>query len=466
MAEMPEQIGRYQVREVIGTGGFATVYRATDERFGVDVAVKVLADSRSFDPDVRERFLDEARRLRRLHSPQLIAVHDVGETERGQPYMVLEWADRGDLAARVVQRREAAWLPTTGDARAVAQAVAAALSVLHRHDIVHRDVAPKNLLLRSTMSPRALPVVDGDEVPVPTIPSVSGAAADPVVLPTPADVGGAAPLVASGEELVLADLGVSKDLAEASGLTLAAGTSGFAPPEQREPGLRVDRRADVWAASALLVWLGTDRAPDSAGRWQTDLQATGWPSGVASVLAGGLAEEPDDRYSTIDEWLTAVDGALQPSAAAGDARHEDVPGTSGPQHVRRRAWLAVPLGGALLVGAATGVAATRDRSSGPDVRTETLDGGELRTVAESDDGIVVRLDGPTEARVGEEIVLSGTVEGTDHWTWVGPDGAVVPGQETLTLAPQTAGRGTVRLLAFDGREIVEATHRLDISNDS
>ena len=97
----PDRIGRYRVTGVVGAGGFATVLRAEDERLEDEVAVKVLAENHSLDPDVRDRFLSEGRVLRRIDSPHVVRVLDLGETDRQQPYLVLELADRGDLATRV-----------------------------------------------------------------------------------------------------------------------------------------------------------------------------------------------------------------------------------------------------------------------------------------------------------------------------------------------------------------------------
>ena len=132
MTSIPERVGRYWVREVIGTGAFGTVYRATDERLGVDVAVKVLAENHSLDADVRDRFIEEGRRLRRVRSPHLLAVYDLGETERVQPYLVLEWADRGDLWNRVAEAAPARPPPVPEHARDVARVLTEALDVLHR----------------------------------------------------------------------------------------------------------------------------------------------------------------------------------------------------------------------------------------------------------------------------------------------------------------------------------------------
>lgn len=87
--------GRYRAEEVIGVGSFATVHRAADDLLDDTVVVKVLAENHSLNPEIRERFIAEGRSLRRVASPHVVTVHDIGETDRQQPYLVLEHADRG-----------------------------------------------------------------------------------------------------------------------------------------------------------------------------------------------------------------------------------------------------------------------------------------------------------------------------------------------------------------------------------
>lgn len=74
--------GRYWLEEVIGVGSFATVHRAVDDRLEDTVVVKILAENHSLNPEVRERFIAEGRALRRVSSPHVVTVHDIGESER------------------------------------------------------------------------------------------------------------------------------------------------------------------------------------------------------------------------------------------------------------------------------------------------------------------------------------------------------------------------------------------------
>lgn len=280
------RIGRYRVDAVLGTGAFATVYRAVDERLDDTVAVKVLAENHSLDPDLRERFLTEGRVLRRITSAHVVTVHDLGETDRRQPYLVLEYADRGTLGQRVPDLLARGWRPDVTDVRAVVQPLAEALAAVHRADVVHRDLNPANVLLttRGAHAPSARSAV-----------------------------------VAWDERLVLADLGLCKDLALNSGHTSAGGTEGFRPPELRHGPALIDRRADLWSLSALVVWLATG-APPRDRPAAVALAATGLPPQLARALDRSLAVNPTLRHPDAHAWWTDVAAALG-AAGASPARH-------------------------------------------------------------------------------------------------------------------------------------------------
>src|SRR3954454_8794124 len=98
---MPARLGRYAVRRRIGSGGFATVWLGYDEQLGSAVGVKVLADNWTDDHQIRQRFLEEGRYLRKVESPHVVSVYDAGELEDGRPYLVMAYADQGTLADRL-----------------------------------------------------------------------------------------------------------------------------------------------------------------------------------------------------------------------------------------------------------------------------------------------------------------------------------------------------------------------------
>jgi len=137
--------GRYRLVELLGQGGMATIYRATDSQLGRDVAVKVLHPEYGRDPDFVARFRQEAHAAASLSHPGIVGVYDFGTDEAG-PYLVMELVDGEDLAALL---RRNGPLPPRQAARLVAE-VARALDAAHDRGIVHRDVKPGNIMLTAT----------------------------------------------------------------------------------------------------------------------------------------------------------------------------------------------------------------------------------------------------------------------------------------------------------------------------
>ena len=133
--------GRYRLERPLGHGGMATVYLAHDVELDRPVAVKLLAESLAGDQAFRRRFLREARLAARLSHPNVVGVYDAGEAEDGRPYIVMEYVDGSTLEGR-------GRLPPR---EAVGLAVQACHGLAHAHaaGLVHRDVKPHNLLLRS-----------------------------------------------------------------------------------------------------------------------------------------------------------------------------------------------------------------------------------------------------------------------------------------------------------------------------
>lgn len=134
--------GRYVLREVIGVGGMATVWRATDEVLGREVAVKVLSQQYAADAGFLARFEREARHVAGLSHPRLVTVFDSG-VDGTMPFIVMEL-----IAGRTLRQvlDEARMLPADEAAR-IAAAVCEALEVAHAAGLVHRDIKPANIVL-------------------------------------------------------------------------------------------------------------------------------------------------------------------------------------------------------------------------------------------------------------------------------------------------------------------------------
>lgn len=298
--------GRYVVQRRLGAGNFATVYLAHDERLDVPVALKLLSDRWSWDAEVRGRFVQEARLLRSINDPRVVQIRDIAETDDGRPYLVMDFATEGTLEQRMFELVQRQVRPDAGQLRVAARALAEALGVLHDRRIAHRDIKPSNLLITRDGGPAAA--------------SAGGA---------PGDV------LRPGERLMLADLGLAKDLAMNSGVTVGAGTAGYMSPEQMVPGGRIDERTDIFAASALLAQIATGETPDPARRVSGGTLEHGRPLGplppaLAPVLLRGLDVDPDRRPQTIQQWMAEVDGALAPALVAPAPRPPVPPPPSAP----------------------------------------------------------------------------------------------------------------------------------------
>jgi eukaryotic-like serine/threonine-protein kinase len=135
--------GRFRILEVLGTGGFGTVYRALQENIGRDVALKFLTPVVAKDPINVERFRREAYHVSQLRHPNTITLYDYGQTEDGLAYMVMEFL-QGDALADVIQNEGALELPRAAH---VYIQVLKSLSEAHRRGLVHRDLKPENIFL-------------------------------------------------------------------------------------------------------------------------------------------------------------------------------------------------------------------------------------------------------------------------------------------------------------------------------
>ncbi|WP_346660085.1 protein kinase [Streptomyces sp. WMMB303] len=273
----PDQIGRYRVDRRLGSGAFAVVWLAHDDRLEAPVAVKVMADNWAHRMDIRDRFLAEARLLRKASSGGVVQVFDVGELDDERPYFVMEYADQGTVADRMTLGP----LPVAEAVRLTAEAARGA-EALHEAGVVHRDIKPSNVLLTS---------------------------------------GG----VQGRERVLVADLGLAKNLAHASGLTVVAGSVGYMAPEQAEPFEGIDARADVYSLGAVLYHLVSGATPGTPDRvMPLDELRPGLPSAVGAAV--GRAMEPDREQ----RWPTAAALARELDRIAETLEHaEDEPASPG-----------------------------------------------------------------------------------------------------------------------------------------
>ena len=146
MSDLPEKIGRYEILSLVGRGAMGLVYRARDPYIGRVVAVKKISIGELIPPGQRkeftERFFREARTAGGLKHPNIVTIHDVGESD-GIPFMAMEYIEGSSLARLM---KEQGPFPV-GLTVSIARQVALALAYAHERNIVHRDIKPDNILV-------------------------------------------------------------------------------------------------------------------------------------------------------------------------------------------------------------------------------------------------------------------------------------------------------------------------------
>ncbi|WP_344246490.1 serine/threonine-protein kinase [Actinocorallia libanotica] len=258
---MPSAVGRYRIDRVLGQGAFASVWLGLDDDLNDQVAIKVLSGALLDDLDVRNRFLEEARILRRADSERLVRVHEFGELPDGRPYFAMSYADGGSLADRMSGDRP---LPVA-HALELIEDIAQGVEVINELGVIHRDLKPSNILFQTTK--------DGQ-----------------------------------GERLLIADLGLAKALAHASGaFTLPVGTPGYMSPEQARFGGGLDVRADVYGVGALSYHLLAGRAPGPAPvRVPPSGHNPEVPPAVDAVILKALESDRENRWPTAAAYAEAI----------------------------------------------------------------------------------------------------------------------------------------------------------------
>jgi serine/threonine protein kinase len=244
-------LSRYTVEKTLGKGGMATVELAEDTQLGRKVAVKRLFASLAGDEVFQERFFREARMAAALSHPNLVAVYDVGEDE-GLPYIVMEYVE-GETIAELMKRTGP--VPPERAVDLLLQ-VCAGLEAAHAAGLVHRDIKPQNLLVRS----------------------------DGVVK--------------------VADFGIARTV-QATQLTQVGtvlGTAAYLAPEQAA-GEQVTAAADIYSLGAVAYELLTGRTPYkfealaelAIKQQQPPPPLPDTPPALGAAVLRALAFKPEDR---------------------------------------------------------------------------------------------------------------------------------------------------------------------------
>jgi eukaryotic-like serine/threonine-protein kinase len=214
------KLGPYEILSLLGSGGMGEVYCARDTRLDRTVAIKVLPQSHSSDPQRRQRFEREARAISALNHPNICHLYDVGSQD-GTDYLVMEYLDGETLAARLARGR----LPLDLTLRYGGE-VADALDAAHQRGIVHRDLKPGNIFLtkhgESKILDFGLAKLDENEAEAETL---SAGGTSPELLTTPG---------------------------------IAMGSVAYMSPEQAR-GADLDARTDIFSLGAVLYEMATGK---------------------------------------------------------------------------------------------------------------------------------------------------------------------------------------------------------------
>jgi serine/threonine-protein kinase len=237
------------------------VYRARDKELEEVVALKILPDNLSNNPEAVRRFKVEARNARRLSHPSIVRIHDIGE-EMGRKYISMELVDGTDLKKKIRQKGK---LPAPEVVKYAIQ-VADALAYAHRLGIVHRDIKPANIMLTKK------------------------------------------------EDVKITDFGIAKlvdSTGEGTMIGAVIGTPLYMSPEQVQ-GLPVDNRADIYSFGIMLYELLNGKPPFFEG----DLAyqhlhkppdpIAGCPVPLWEIIAKCLGKEREQRWSSADEIVEAL----------------------------------------------------------------------------------------------------------------------------------------------------------------
>jgi beta-lactam-binding protein with PASTA domain/predicted Ser/Thr protein kinase len=274
---------RYELGDTLGYGGMSEVHRGMDKRLGRDVAVKVLRADLARDPQFQLRFRREAQNAAALNHPAIVAVYDTGEVQSDfgpLPYIVMEYVD-GHTLREIVKTQGPMSQQRVIEVMAD---VCAALDFSHKHNIIHRDVKPANIMINRAGAVKVM------------------------------------------------DFGIARALGEGQNVTQTAaviGTAQYLSPEQAR-GEAVDARSDVYAAGCVLFELLTGEPPftgDSpvAVAYQHVREDPRSPSEVNpqvtpaldAIVLKALSKNPINRYQSAAEMradLVRVRSGQQPLA--------------------------------------------------------------------------------------------------------------------------------------------------------
>ena len=280
-AELAPNFPQLEILECLGRGGMGVVYQARQPQLDRLVALKILAPERVTDPRFADRFLREARALARLNHPNIVTIHDFGQTG-GYFYLLMEFVD--GLNLRELQR---AGRMSPQEALAIVPAICEALQYAHDRGIVHRDIKPENILLDKE---GRVKIADF---------GIAKLMGNPAAATVPGSLG--AEGRGEGENPALTE--TAKTL----------GTPKYMAPEQAAKPGEVDHRADIYSLGVVFYEMLTGELPAKqleppSRKVQIDVR-------LDEVVLRALEQKPELRFQQASVMKTQVETiATTPSA--------------------------------------------------------------------------------------------------------------------------------------------------------
>lgn len=276
---------RYRLLEMLGRGGYGEVHKAFDELLQREVAVKIISSSgtpQGLAADI-SKLQQEARATAQIHHPNIVSTYAIGGDVNGSVYLVMEYVD-GRALNNMLQAGEMLALPVAVD---VVTQIAAALQVLHRHGVLHRDLTPRNVML--------IAQEDGS-------------------------------YIAKVLDFGLAKL-ERKTADSISRTGKAIGTVGYMSPEQCL-ALPFDKRSEMYTFGLLMYEVFVGKRAHPADGAQTLVHTVreypakfaeanrdaAIPPALENIVFHALSKNPKDRYQSFDEVfadLTLVSDAMK-----------------------------------------------------------------------------------------------------------------------------------------------------------
>lgn len=292
LRESGQRIGKFEVRRVLGVGGFGAVYLCWDPLLHRDVAVKLPHVSPGGAPVDFERQLQEAQRVAALDCAGIVPVYEGGLTDEGTPYFAMKY-----IAGETLEDKLHGQPPTAAEAAELLAGVVDVLAVVHEKGVVHRDLKPTNIIF--------------DEAAVPYI----------------------------------ADFGLAVSPQQLDQAASLAGTPAYMAPEQFQgQAAPLDARCDIWALGVILHELLTGRRPFSGSCFSelkaeilekpatfaemnsppegAVLESSSFPTDLQAVCMKCLQKSPDDRFQSARELAEALRKSCPQAERSGTLRRK------------------------------------------------------------------------------------------------------------------------------------------------